>query len=729
MTNINSTESSSFTFAVVPKETVNPFYDQVQEGCMDMARQFEGVACLYIGPPSVNVPQQTAMVRELIQTRRVDGIAMAVVDEQIAGELAQEALDAGIPFITFDSDAPDSKRLLYVGTDNFAFGQSLAKVLLQLNPLGGRYGIIAASAPNIVLRMEGVRDRLRDTKWIETPTSPQDCLDNGTLALQQMRDYAAQEFYPTNAIIPVGAWPMWIPDQWKNYVDRHRNVTLVVSDTNPDQLDLLARTYVDGLVGQVPYQMGSISIQKLLEIQMGAPIGNPLLTTSLVEVVRIPLSLPPVNVNLNQLGSLRICGYVLLAIALASSFGFAVFTYVCRHRRVIIASQPMFLFMIILGVVIMSTAIVPLSLDDGNDSYTERRGKIACMSTPWCVSVGFTVVFSTLFSKTWRINKIFRSKEHFTRVQVSIRDVMAPCLGLLFANVAVLVVWSVFAPLEYIRTPHEGTDDWNRIISTYGACDSREDSTGGATPYLIILGVINVGVMIISNVQAYQARSIQSEFSESHYIGVVMASMLQSCLIGVPILILVRDNPQAYYLVVVFMIFLTSMAVLLLIFVPKVMFVRKYSHDPIEHEINVNRKRMMALPSAHFFDSQHMENSDSARSKNSIRNGPRSYISGVHFKYTSTHREQEYDDDHHSVPKSIKIRTKDEDDDDDDDDDGGEDSKGGLELTSDHGKQPQPSESGDTSVMNSDVTKDSSSIEPRVKFEDAQLSEEMHAST
>jgi hypothetical protein len=49
-----------------------------------------------------------------------------------------------------------------------------------------------------------------------------------------------------------------------------------------------------------------------------------------------------------------------------------------------------------------------------------------------------------------------------------------------------------------------------------------------------------------------------------------MASLLLASLSGVPILFVVRDNPQAFYLVLIFMVFVICMAVLLLIFVPKV---------------------------------------------------------------------------------------------------------------------------------------------------------------
>ena len=590
-----------YKFAVVPKETINPFYENVYDGCMDMAALLPEAECLYHGTDCVNATEQAVIIRELINRGDIDGISMAVTDVQIATELAQEALDANIPFITFDSDAPESTRLLYVGTDNFGFGQSLAKVLLQLSPKGGIYGIIDASPPNVALRSEGVRYRLKNTPWTESPASPKDCKDFVNISLQHMYAYAS--LAPAiNAIIPVGGWPMRDSVNWKIFVDANRNLTLSVGDMDPEQLSLVAKTYVDGLVGQAPYQMGIESIRLLLELASGKPapegsITSSIITTSLVEVVRVPLTLPRIVVNENQIGNLKYVGFVGTGITFLLAIAFVVFTFINRKRRVVKASQPLFLYMICFGVILMASAMIPLSVDDSWNGHSERGCNIACMSFPWLLSLGFATTFSGLFSKTWRVNKIFRTTRRFVRKEVSAKDVIVPFAFMLTGNVIVLSLWTALAPLEYSRQPHEGTDDWNRVISTYGACYSPN-----ALPYAIVLGLMNFGLLIVSNFQAYRARSIQSEFSESKYIGIVMASMLQTTLIGFPIVFLVNDNPQAVYLVVTFMIFVTCMAILLLIFVPKIYHVKFYGRSLADVQRSELKKMKATLPSSHFYE-------------------------------------------------------------------------------------------------------------------------------
>lgn len=259
-------------------------------------------------------------------------------------------------------------------------------------------------------------------------------------------------------------------------------------------------------------------------------------------------------------------GYILFGIISVSAAIFVGWTWWYRNDRVVTVSQPLFLALVALGVLVMASALLPLSQDDSGRQVCDTEKCIAiCMSVPWLGFLGFTMTFSALFAKTWRINRIFKSKVGFGRVKITANDVIAPLALLLFSNTAVLLCWTLLDPLTYVRKPLEGTDGWNRVIATYGTCHSHHSAA-----YLIPLALMNVGVMLFANWQAFEARTIQSEFSESKYIAIAIASMLQAAFIGVPTLFTVRKSPEAYYLILTFMLFVISMAVLMLIFIPKI---------------------------------------------------------------------------------------------------------------------------------------------------------------
>jgi hypothetical protein len=84
-------------------------------------------------------------------------------------------------------------------------------------------------------------------------------------------------------------------------------------------------------------------------------------------------------------------------------------------------------------------------------------------------------------------------------------------------------------------------------------------------------------VLVIACWQAFQARDIKSEFSEATYIGLAVFSMSQAFLTGIPIVVVVREIPQAFYLVLTFLIFLLCTVILLLIFLPKIFKQRAYA--------------------------------------------------------------------------------------------------------------------------------------------------------
>lgn len=559
-----------YIFAVVPKQLKSPFFEVVQSGCMARAKKLQNVECWYNGTEYVDVYGQANIIVDLV-AQGVDGIAVAIADEkyEVVNHAIASAIDAGIPVITFDSDATNSKRLTYIGTDNYAFGQTLGKVLLQIDPTGGYYGVISTQAPNAIERERGLRTRLAGSKWIEHSSSPMDCLESGIIGIQKMKDLI--QFPEVKAIVPTGGWPMRNITLWEELLDANPNITTIGSDALPHQIDLLNRDYVNGLVGQVPFQMGSSAMDILLAHTRGESIPEEIHGTTLLEMIAVPSHLPEVTVDMHYIGNLQYIGFIFSATVMFLAIGLGLWTFMNRNLKAVKASQPVFLIMITVGVTIMGASMIPMSFDDGNLMLdVHETCKVACMSTIWLFSVGFTTVFSALYSKTWRINRIFHNPNRFSRVTVTASDAMLPFAVLLFANVLTLSLFTALAPLTIIRQDHAGTDDWNRVISTFGTCQSITNRWGGSAPYYVTLVVINLTALIVANIQAYQARSIQAEFSESRYIAMSVASLLQTSIIAFPILYLVRELPQVSYLLKVCIVFINCMVILLCMFVPKI---------------------------------------------------------------------------------------------------------------------------------------------------------------
>ena len=64
--------------------------------------------------------------------------------------------------LTFDSDAPKSNRLLYIGTNNYQAGKTLGKEMVKLLPHGGKIAVFVGtfSADNAAQRLKGIEDAI-----------------------------------------------------------------------------------------------------------------------------------------------------------------------------------------------------------------------------------------------------------------------------------------------------------------------------------------------------------------------------------------------------------------------------------------------------------------------------------------------------------------------------------------------------------------------------------------
>jgi ribose transport system substrate-binding protein len=270
--------AQTYRFVIVPKAMNNPFFDFARDGCQKRAKELGNIECIYKGPVEHEPATQAQIIQDFV-TQKVDGLAISVADVAAMTKSIEAASAAGIPVITFDADAPGSKRIAYIGTNNKEFGLALGKQLLKLRPDGGKYAMVSGGpgAKNLAERVDGVREALKGSKWVEVGGSPTFCNDDPALAVQQMTDLRTAT-PDLAAIVPVGGWPMFAPEGFKAFASKNKKdidsgkFTLVVADTLRMQLELLRDGYANALVGQRPFEMGEKAMDTLLAIKKGGKV-------------------------------------------------------------------------------------------------------------------------------------------------------------------------------------------------------------------------------------------------------------------------------------------------------------------------------------------------------------------------------------------------------------------------------------------------------------------------
>ena len=289
-------QGKKYVFALVPKNTNNPFFDQARDGCKKAEKELGGaIECLYIGPGEHGGgDEQVQVVNDLI-AKKVDGIAVSPSNAAAMGKALEGAKAAGIPVLTWDSDLLDKDkgfRIAYVGTYNYEIGVNLAKLAQKIKPSGGTICIQSggAAAANHNERMQGIRDTLAGAKsaqapgakltgqngWTEVAGCPLYTDDDFPRSVQQMEDILGK--YPKlDAFIPTGGFPQFIPQAYKRVAEKYKariadgSLALVVADTLPVQMDLLKAGLSKGQVGQRPAEMGYRTMYFLKDIKDGKP--------------------------------------------------------------------------------------------------------------------------------------------------------------------------------------------------------------------------------------------------------------------------------------------------------------------------------------------------------------------------------------------------------------------------------------------------------------------------
>jgi ribose transport system substrate-binding protein len=109
-------------------------------------------------PPTGKTEEQNQILENLV-SQGYDAIAVSVIAPKDQVPVLNRAAEK-TRLITFDSDAPASKRLLYVGTINYEAGKRLGERIVQLLPKGGKMAVFVGffSADNAAQRLKGITD-------------------------------------------------------------------------------------------------------------------------------------------------------------------------------------------------------------------------------------------------------------------------------------------------------------------------------------------------------------------------------------------------------------------------------------------------------------------------------------------------------------------------------------------------------------------------------------------
>jgi len=182
-------DDREFTVVFMPKSLDNVVYNGLRDSVLERGPQI-GINVEWTGPVTSNSVEQVNMIETLIE-RGVDAIAVAVDDASMVEDVFRRAREAGIIVATFDSDAENSARQFYVGTDNVELGRIAGQQMLRFLSEGDEVAIMIAT-PGMVNIQERVDGFVEVTEPAGiTVRAIIDCDTNTAIAVDRANQFVA----------------------------------------------------------------------------------------------------------------------------------------------------------------------------------------------------------------------------------------------------------------------------------------------------------------------------------------------------------------------------------------------------------------------------------------------------------------------------------------------------------------------------------------------------------
>ncbi len=265
-------EKKKLTFAWIPKALNNPVFELGRDGAFAKAKELSEttdyeVEVLYVGSVASDAAEQVRVVEDVI-ARGVDGIGISCNDPDALVDVINKAVDAGIPVMTWDADAPNSKRFTYLGVSNYDGGKAAAELLIRYMGEKGKVALLTGvpGAFNLEERIRGFKDVIKNYPEIEIVTTVA-CYDDINKGVEVVEE-VMQAYPDLTGWFFVGLWPLFAErgsmPLWEEAAKAGR-VKTVAFDTLPVELEYLKEGLLVGLVGQKYWGWGYDTIQMLFD--------------------------------------------------------------------------------------------------------------------------------------------------------------------------------------------------------------------------------------------------------------------------------------------------------------------------------------------------------------------------------------------------------------------------------------------------------------------------------
>jgi ribose transport system substrate-binding protein len=238
-----------------------PYWQAGGAGLFQAAMQLK-VRSEFAGPDSYDPKAEQQALQQAVQSK-ASGILISVADPGLLKDDIDRAVAAGIPVITVDSDAPTSKRLFFIGTDNYHAGQIGGQRLAK--ELNGKGNVVVFTIPeqaNLKERLRGYRDALEASPQIKI-TRVVDMKGDSRFAFDTATEIVGTDKKEhTDAFVCLEALA---GKEVATVLSSHgiKDKIVLAMDTDEDTLSWIQKGVIAATISQKPFTMSFVGVKML----------------------------------------------------------------------------------------------------------------------------------------------------------------------------------------------------------------------------------------------------------------------------------------------------------------------------------------------------------------------------------------------------------------------------------------------------------------------------------
>jgi ribose transport system substrate-binding protein len=264
----NSLHSSDEYYVFVAANLQVSYWKTAGAGFSKAASELK-VRSDFDGPQTYDPKAERDALDQAVQ-KKATGILLAVTDPNVLKDSINKAVEADIPVITIDSDVPASKRLFFIGTNNYQVGLTGGRRLAQeLHGKGNVVVFTMPDQPNLQDRLHGYKDALartpdmKITRVVDIQGDPRIAFDTTTQIIGKERD-------KVDAFVCLEAQSGKEIASVLNSFHFTGKVVMAM-DTDQETLDWIKKGEIVATIAQKPYTMAFVGLQMLDNLNHNKP--------------------------------------------------------------------------------------------------------------------------------------------------------------------------------------------------------------------------------------------------------------------------------------------------------------------------------------------------------------------------------------------------------------------------------------------------------------------------